>query len=301
MSFGENLRFLRTECGMTQEQFAEKLEVTRQSVSKWESDSGFPELEKILQISQMFACDLDTLLQGSVQERKRADTAGYDRHMNRRTRMISIGVTLCILGVAGAAVLDTLHGTWAEFAGMALFGLVIPGVLILILSGIWHSQFRQDHPHIDPFYPPEVLAAARRRQPFMIVCGVGVLLSALLIWAGGSYWIGDLADGLGLTAVAFGVGILVYGGLDHAKYQIEQSYNQTGLVLEEKQEGDPRERLAGNLCAIIMMAATIIFLLYLFLGNGNGHSDVGRVAAAVYATAGLLCGIVSVWIKRHEM
>ena len=38
MSFGENLRFLRTESGMTQEQFAEKLEVTRQSVSKWESE-----------------------------------------------------------------------------------------------------------------------------------------------------------------------------------------------------------------------------------------------------------------------
>lgn len=69
MSFGENLRFLRTESGMTQEQFAEKLEVTRQSVSKWESDNGFPELEKILQISRMFGCDLDTLLQGSVCEK----------------------------------------------------------------------------------------------------------------------------------------------------------------------------------------------------------------------------------------
>ena len=91
MSFGENLRFLRTESGMTQEQFAEKLEVTRQSVSKWESDNGFPELEKILQISRMFGCDLDTLLQGSVCEKKRTDTEGYDRHMDRRTRMISVG------------------------------------------------------------------------------------------------------------------------------------------------------------------------------------------------------------------
>ena len=299
MSFGENLRFLRTESGMTQEQFAEKLEVTRQSVSKWESDNGFPELEKILQISRMLGCDLDTLLQGSVCEKKRTDTEGYDRHMNRRTRMISVGVTLCILGVAGAAMLDALISTRFDLAGLALFALVIPGVLILVLSGIWHGQYRQEHPHIEPFYTPEVLAAARRRFPIFIVCGIGLLLSALLVWVAADYLFGELSDGAGLALVAVGVGLLVYGALDHAKYQVEESYNQA-VIEEEKAQSDPRDILAGRLCGIIMMAATIIFLLYLFLGNGNGRSDVGRVAAAVYATGGLLCGIVSVWLKRHE-
>ena len=299
MSFGENLRFLRTEHGMTQEQFAEKLEVTRQSVSKWESDSGFPELDKILQISQMFGCDLDTLLQGSVCEKKRTDTAGYDRHMNRRTRMVSAGVTLCILGVAGAAMLDVLMSTRYDLAGLALFALVIPGVLILILSGIWHGQFQQEHPHIEPFYDQDAILAARRRFPIFVVCGIGVLLSALLIWIGGEYCIGALSDGVGLAAVALGVGILIYGALDHAKYQVEESYNQA--VREEIQaEKQPEKTLTGRCCAVIMMAATILFVLYLFLGNGNGHSDVGRVAAAVYITAGLLCGIVSVWLEKRE-
>lgn len=299
MSFGENLRFLRTEQGMTQEQFAEKLDVTRQSVSKWESDNGFPELDKILQISRMFDCDLDTLLQGSVCEKKRTDTAGYDRHMNRRTRMISIGVTLCILGVAGAALLDTLRSTRYDLAAIGLLVLVIPGILILILSAIWRGQYQQEHPHIDPFYSPEVLAAARRRFPIFIVCGIGILLSAMLIWMVGDQFLGELADGLGLAAVAVGVGLLVYGGLDHEKYQIEESYNHS--LEEEKQAQDsPEKRLTDKLCGIIMMIATIIFLLYLFLGNGNGRSDVGRVAAAVYATGGLLCGIVSVWFKRKQ-
>ncbi len=299
MSFGENLRFLRTEQGMTQEQFAEKLDVTRQSVSKWESDNGFPELDKILQISRMFDCDLDTLLQGSVCEKKRTDTAGYDRHMNRRTRMISIGVTLCILGVAGAALLDTLRSTRYDLAAIGLLVLVIPGILILILSAIWHGQYQQEHPHIDPFYSPEVLADARRRFPIFIVCGIGILLSAMLIWMVGDQFLGELADGLGLAAVAVGVGLLVYGGLDHEKYQIEESYNHS--LEEEKQAQDsPEKRLTDKLCGIIMMIATIIFLLYLFLGNGNGRSDVGRVAAAVYATGGLLCGIVSVWFKRKQ-
>lgn len=299
MSFGENLRFLRTESGMTQEQFAEKLEVTRQSVSKWESDSGFPELDKILQISQMFGCDLDTLLQGSVCEKKRTDTAGYDRHMNRRTRMISVGVTLCILGVAGGAMLDALMSTRYDLAGLALFALVIPGVLILVLSGIWHSQYRQEHPRIEPFYDQTTINAARRRFPIFVVCGIGVLLSALLIWIGGEYCIGELSDGVGLAAVAVGVGILTYGGLDASKYQVEQSYNQAiqDEIQAEKQSGNER---TGRCCAVIMMAATIIFVLYLFLGNGNGRSDVGRVAAAIYITAGLLCGMVSVWLEKRE-
>lgn len=299
MSFGENLRFLRTEQGMTQEQLAEKLDVTRQSVSKWESDSGFPELDKILQISHMFACDLDTLLQGSVCEKKRTDTAGYDRHMNRRTRMISSGVTLCMLGVAGGALLVTLRSTRYELAAIGLFALVIPGILILILSGIWHGQFQQEHPHIDPFYSPEVLAAARRRFPIFMVCGIGILLFALLIWSVLDRFLGALANGASLAAAAVGVGLLVYGQLDREKYQIEQAYNCR--LEEEKQAQDrPETRLAGKLCGIIMMIATIIFLLYLFLDGGNGRSDVGRVAAAVYATGGLLCGIVSVWLKRKR-
>lgn len=76
MSFGENLRFLRTEAGLTQEQFAEEMEVTRQSVGKWESDSGFPEMDKLMQISERFDCNLDDLLRGSVQEKKQTDTIG---------------------------------------------------------------------------------------------------------------------------------------------------------------------------------------------------------------------------------
>ncbi|MDE7036107.1 MAG: helix-turn-helix domain-containing protein, partial [Eubacteriales bacterium] len=48
MSFGENLQYYRSEGGLTQEQLAERLEVSRQSVSKWESDASFPEMDKLL-------------------------------------------------------------------------------------------------------------------------------------------------------------------------------------------------------------------------------------------------------------
>lgn len=48
MSLGENLQFLRKRNDITQEQLAEKLNVSRQSVSKWESDTAYPEMDKLL-------------------------------------------------------------------------------------------------------------------------------------------------------------------------------------------------------------------------------------------------------------
>lgn len=54
MSFGEQLASVRRGSGLTQEQFAEQLQVSRQAVSKWESDRGYPEIEKILYICNRY-------------------------------------------------------------------------------------------------------------------------------------------------------------------------------------------------------------------------------------------------------
>ena len=66
MSFGENLQCLRKQRDITQEQLAEQLEVSRQSVSKWESGASYPEMEKLLQICSLFNCNMDTLMPGDV-------------------------------------------------------------------------------------------------------------------------------------------------------------------------------------------------------------------------------------------
>ena len=61
MAFGDNLQNLRRAQGLTQEQFAEELDVSRQAVSKWESGRGYPELEKLLYICRRYGTTLDTL------------------------------------------------------------------------------------------------------------------------------------------------------------------------------------------------------------------------------------------------
>ena len=61
MVFGKNLQYLRQMCGMTQEALAEKLDVSRQTVSKWEMDAAQPETEKAIELCEVFRCTLDNL------------------------------------------------------------------------------------------------------------------------------------------------------------------------------------------------------------------------------------------------
>lgn len=63
MSFSENLKKLRKENKLTQEALAEKLDVSRQAVSKWESDTGYPEMDKLILIAKIFNVSVDWLLE----------------------------------------------------------------------------------------------------------------------------------------------------------------------------------------------------------------------------------------------
>lgn len=64
MTFGDKLAKLRREQNYTQEQLADMLGVSRQSVSKWESDVAYPETDKLVKICEMFNCSSDYLLLG---------------------------------------------------------------------------------------------------------------------------------------------------------------------------------------------------------------------------------------------
>lgn len=67
MSFGQNLQFLRKmHERMTQEELAEKMNVSRQTISKWEMDSAFPEMEKAIGLCNLFSCSLDEMVLGNI-------------------------------------------------------------------------------------------------------------------------------------------------------------------------------------------------------------------------------------------
>ena len=69
MTFGEKLTKLRKDYNYTQEQLADILGVSRQSVSKWESDIAYPETNKLIVLGRLFECSMDYLLKDEITEK----------------------------------------------------------------------------------------------------------------------------------------------------------------------------------------------------------------------------------------
>ena len=75
MSFGKNLQYLRQlSAGMTQEALAERLNVSRQTISKWEIDAAHPEMDKALELCKVFNCTLDNLFRDDMGQHSSAYT-----------------------------------------------------------------------------------------------------------------------------------------------------------------------------------------------------------------------------------
>ena len=82
MSFGTNLQYLRQlSVNMTQESLAEKMNVSRQTISKWEMDTANPEMDKALELCKVFNCTLDNLFRDEMDKRS-------DKYTNLRIEMV---------------------------------------------------------------------------------------------------------------------------------------------------------------------------------------------------------------------
>ena len=134
MSFGENLQFYRKRNDITQEQLAEQMSVSRQTISKWESENSYPEMEKLLQLCDMFGCTMDVLLRGNVQESLQEDTAGYDRHMNRFSVKIVAGIGVILFGLILQILGEAFH--MPDYFVNTIFLFVAMTGILIIIEGI---------------------------------------------------------------------------------------------------------------------------------------------------------------------
>jgi len=72
MKFDKNLQYLRKLRSMAQEELAEKIDVSRQTVSKWESGSAYPEMEKVVALCNLFGCTMDQLMREELNKKRDA-------------------------------------------------------------------------------------------------------------------------------------------------------------------------------------------------------------------------------------
>lgn len=295
MSLSENLQFLRARQGLTQEQLAERLDVSRQSVSKWESGMTYPEMETLLKLCDLFGTDLDTLLRGSAEQALAEDSAGYDAFMTGFARKISGAVAGIIAGVGAASALNAF--AVPEALSMALLLIVIAAaVVVMVVGGIQYDNFCRRWPTLTDFYSQEEKDRFQQRFVWYIAGGVGAILCGVALLCLAFYFFPEREPYESACAAAFlfvvagAVYTLVYGGMTYDKYNVEK-YNRSNNPTPEEKE---KRQRAGAACGVIMLLATGIYV-------GLGLScDLWDKAWWVFAVGAILCGAASLLLGPRE-
>ena len=88
MTLGEKIARQRKELNYTQEQLADILGVSRQSISKWESDIAYPETDKLIELGKLFDCSMDYLLKEEITEKDGVQTSGFTEKVEEISRKV---------------------------------------------------------------------------------------------------------------------------------------------------------------------------------------------------------------------
>lgn len=304
MSLGENLQFLRKRDNMTQEQLAEALEVSRQSVSKWESDSTYPEMDKLLQMANMFHCSLDDLIQNDISSQYVEDKAHYNEHKNQLSRKVTIGVGLILSGLTLMMLLSAFlpqTEKYESLSAIVFFIFIVIAVALFIMTGLQDDYFVKKHPFIENFYTEEEKEAFHKKYTVLVTAGVALIFVGLISSLGFESFFSDspmmqniaadiLSAAVFFLFITISVILFVYAGTQQEKYDIDH-YN---AMNDHNSETYKKSHKTGITCGIIMMTATIIYLLLGFIAN------LWKLAPAVYAPAGIICGIAAIIINRKN-
>lgn len=243
------------------------------------------------------------------------DVVGYDSHMRRFAWLIAIGVAAIILGVAvgmlfspegsvlGPSPVNDVLATVCTLVGAMV------GLALLIPAGIMHGDFRRRHPYVQDFYTNEDKSRAS------VVLAIGVAIGAVLILAGVCVRVfcdefvadGDAGwpDSVLLACVAAAVFCFIMSGMTHDKVNVDK-YNREAeeeSVREGRSVPHPTmsesdrfyRRLTGAICGVIMLLATVVALLMLFLGTAGSDADAWmKVFWVPWPIGGVLCGVVDI-------
>lgn len=146
MNFSERLTALRKKCGMSQEQLAEKLQVTRQTVSKWETAQSTPELAYIVQLSEILGVSTDCLLKGVCDQASTEKAQSKNGIDGRYKAVIPVGLSggmlfieliiTVVLAICAAIAPHTAYIDGVKYTGLigwAIGHRALP-LLITVLS-----------------------------------------------------------------------------------------------------------------------------------------------------------------------
>lgn len=245
MTFGQKLKTLRKEHSYSQEELAEILDVSRQAVSKWESDKGNPEIDKLVQISTIFGVTLDYLLKTDQTEEalqsnayyvSRETIEGFLSYKRQGAKRIAIGVSLIVLSNLFISI-----QTQNQLAMILYWMTVASGVAVLVWHIFQQNRYKEigtkqllfDEVTIKEFR--EEHDKNRKRYILMIIVAVIILIISPQVLSVVDY--SDTSFGLALSWVLHAVWlsfIILAGIILHAERIIAQN---TEYMNKKSKEG----------------------------------------------------------------
>lgn len=316
MILADKIIDLRKKAGWSQEELAEKLGVSRQSVSKWEGAQSIPDMNKILQLSDLFGVSTDYLLKDSMEAAEPLPATDDDKaegttfvsmeeanafieYKQESAPRIALGVLLCILSPITLILLGgaqesgriALTEMQAAMIGLIVLLLMVAGaVLLFVLTGMKGSKYEYlEKSALDTAYGVSGMVRermgreesdhTRRIAIGVVLCVLAAIpLFALLLWRGDDEWIGVLGVSAILLLVAVGVHTIVKTSVPWEGYR---------MLLEEGDYSRASKRSNRKYSGIYWGIITAAYLAVSFITQ---RWDMTWI---VWPVAGVLYGVLT--------
>lgn len=327
MILADKIIMLRKKNGWSQEELAEKVNVSRQSISKWESAQSVPDLSKILLLGDIFGVSTDYLLKDDMEEEEfvaNADTTGYDENVKVRkvsmeeaveflsikkktTPYIVLATALCILspiallllGVAGElGYIPMTENAACGIGLLILFIFIGIAVALFISSGMKTAPYEYlEKERFETEYGVTGMAKERKKE-FQDAYTRGNILGTLFcifavlpITVGPCFIDQDMISSVFVSCtlifVAIGVSFFISVGIPWTNLQ---KLLQEGDYAVEKKKTDG---VWGAITTAYWLVATAIYLGYSFITMNWGMSwIVWPVAGVIYGAVAAIRGAV---------
>lgn len=262
MSFRDNLLRLRTEHGMTQEQLATQIGVSRQSVAKWESDRSYPEMDKLIKMTGIFGCTLDELVMGPSDQDVADDRA--------------------LAAATGEPVADSASAAEEQPAS----------------QGAGAGSRNECAPSLEPATDTYGYDAHMRSHAKRLASGVAVIIAGVPAFIAANGLLGADSEAVNVFSLALLLGFIIAGlaliipsAMGHSAFMREHPVVRDFYSLADKQLA--RQALSrGIVVGIALIFAGIII-------SGAAGFVLGGVGEEVGACLLLLCIAAAVWSFIH--
>ena len=316
MILADKIVSLRKKAGWSQEELAEQLGVTRQSVSKWEGAQSVPDMDKVVQMSRLFGVTTDYLLKDEIEEQAAAlveesplrrvtmgQAADYLARRRAAAPKVAFAVLLCIVSPVTLLLLAAMSEVQRfPISGNAAAGIGLCVMLVLLAvavsiflraaADVRDYRFLEEEPFETEYGVTGMVRQRQReyadtRTRYTTIGAVLYVLAAAPLFAAVCVDGSDLlyVGAVGVLLVLVGIGCLFLVSAGVYSSAMERLLEEGDYARGQKKH----RRVLGTVSTIYWLAATAVFLIYTYGPSGNGQPQYSWI---IWAVAGVLYAAV---------